>query len=100
MKMKINPYKSFKAVKGMVSPIEKNMSTRLAVTRAAKIGAGVAGVSMIGKAGKSAYNWRTGITNGLFPNSSMPAAVGRFGHNISSEPAGISGMKFNFRRIK
>lgn len=53
-----------------------------------------------GKMIKKAYNWREGVVTGLHPNSRMPMESGRFGTRVSSQPAGVAGLKFNFKRNK
>lgn len=65
------------------------------------LGAGLAGIGAAALGATAAYklsNFREGLTRGLFPNSAMPMESGMYGHRTSSQPAGIGGLRFNFRR--
>lgn len=42
--------------------------------------------------------FRRGLIKGLYPGSAMPMESGRFGVRTTSTPAGIGGLRFNFRR--
>lgn len=61
---------------------------------AAALGVGYMG----GKATQKLVAYREGLIQGLYPGSAMPLEAGRFGVRTSQTPAGISGLKFNFRR--
>lgn len=46
-----------------------------------------------------AERFRRNIVRGLYPNTASPAGGGKFGANAGpAAPAGIDGLKFNFRR--
>lgn len=62
--------------------------------------AGVTAAYTVGRiAGvKAVSSFRKGLIKGLFPGSAMPMESGRFGVRTTSTPAGISGIRFNFRR--
>jgi len=65
------------------------------------LGAGLAGIGAAALGATAVYklsNFRDGLARGLFPNSSMPMESGMYGHRTSSQPAGIGGLRFNFRR--
>ena len=58
----------------------------------------LAGVSFVGRKANSADKFRQGLVRGLFPGSAYPAESGRFGTRTNNQPAGINGLRFNFRR--
>jgi len=61
----------------------------------------VAGTTALGIAGGglyTAHRFREGLTHGMYPGSVMPMESGRFGIRTNNTPAGLSGVRFNFRR--
>ena len=56
--------------------------------------AGAAGVSAV----KGTERLRQGINRGLFPGNAYPSEAGRFGIRTNTSPAGLSGVRFNYRR--
>ena len=62
------------------------------------LGAGVAGVGS--SLAKGAFGVANKTMRGILPNSQYPAASGMFGTRTASQagPAGIEGLRFNFRR--
>lgn len=65
-----------------------------------KIGIAALTTGILSKTMKSTTNIGNNFMRGLHPRSSYPVASGRFGVRVSSQstPAGISGLKFNFRK--
>lgn len=65
------------------------------------LGLGIAGLGAAALGATAAYklsNFREGLVRGLFPGSAMPMEAGTFGTRTTAQPAGIGGLRFNFRR--
>ena len=43
-------------------------------------------------------DFRSGLNKGMFPGSTTPMSSGKFGIRSNTTPAGIGGVRFNFRR--
>ena len=71
------------------------LSLRHGIRSSAYIGAGIAAT---GYAGYKMTNFREGLVKGMYPGSVMPMEAGRFGIRTNNTPAGIGGVRFNFRR--
>lgn len=59
---------------------------------------GSIGIGAASYAGYKVSNFREGLVKGMFPGSVMPMEAGRFGVRTNTSPAGISGVKFNYKR--
>lgn len=59
----------------------------------------IGGTTVVGGAAiKGIGKWRENVLKGLYPGSALPSESGRFGIRTNRNQAGISGLRFNFRR--
>ena len=64
------------------------------------LAAGMTGMGIASKATMGTFGIANKTLRGIMPNTYYPAASGQFGVRTSTQagPAGIEGLKFNFRR--